>query len=121
MSLDQIKGQSTNVLEAISSGVNNKPSGGNKDISNFMKMSLPEFLDLVANMKGFEGGTGEIYICILFDLLLYQYNELNQVAFDLLIRFFNRKSTLLEGVQNIQILESQKSIEILTKVKEFSS
>jgi len=28
-------------------------------------------------MKGFEAGTGDIYVVILFDLLLYQYNELN--------------------------------------------
>jgi hypothetical protein len=26
---------------------------------------------LIAQMKGFEAETGEIYICILFDLLLY--------------------------------------------------
>ena len=72
-------------------------------------------------MKGFEAGTGDIYVVILFDLLLYQYNELNQVAFELLVKYFNRKSTLIEALQRIQILESQKSIEILTKVKEFSS
>jgi hypothetical protein len=28
-------------------------------------------------------------------------NELNQVAFELLIRYFNRKSSLLDALQNI--------------------
>lgn len=67
-------------------------------------------------MKGFESGTGDVYICILFDLMLYKYPELNQVAFELLVRYFNRKASLLESLCNIQILESQKSIEILHKV-----
>ncbi len=122
MSLEQIRGQGPNMLEAISGGA--KMGGGkevDKNIEGFMNMTQPEFLDLVAGMKGFEAGTGDIYVVILFDLLLYQYNELNQVAFELLVKYFNRKSTLLEALQNIQILESEKSIEILTKTKEFSS
>jgi hypothetical protein len=106
------------MLDAISGSV--KIKSIDKNIENFMNMPQPEFLDLVAGMKGFEAGTGDIYVVILFDLLLYQYNELNQVAFELLVKYFNRKSTLIEALQNIQILESQKSIEILTKVKEFS-
>ncbi len=60
-----------------------------------------EFLNTVATMKGFEHEIGEIYICILFDLMLYKYNELNYTAFELLIRFFNRKASLLECLQNI--------------------
>lgn len=57
-------------------------------------------------MKGFESGTGEVYICILFDIMLYKYPELNQAAFELLVRYFNRKASLLESLSNIQILES---------------
>jgi len=72
---------------------------------------------MVASMKGFEQEIGDIYICILFDLMLYKYPELNQTAFELLIRFFNRKSSLLECLSNMQILESKKSIDILNKVK----
>lgn len=68
-------------------------------------------------MKGFESATGEIYVCILFDLMLYKYPELNMTAFELLISFFNRKASLLEWLTNIQILESKKSIDILNKVK----
>lgn len=70
-------------------------------------------------MKGFEGEIGDVYICILFDLMLYNYPELNNAAFELIVRFFNRKATLLECLGNIQILESTKSIDILNKVKVF--
>ena len=70
-------------------------------------------------MRGFEGEIGDVYICILFDLLLYQYPELNQAAFSLLIRFFNRKATLLEAINQVHVLETTKSIEILTRVHEY--
>jgi len=70
MSLDQIKGQSSNVLGAIGGSVKKK-SEVTEHIKAFLDMSHPEFLDLIAQMKGFEAETGEIYICILFDLLLY--------------------------------------------------
>lgn len=72
-------------------------------------------------MKGFEQEIGEIYICILFDLLLYKYNELNYTAFELLIRFFNRKASMLECISNIQILENKKSIDVLKKVLEYKA
>jgi len=72
-------------------------------------------------MKGFEKETGDIYICILFDLLLYSYSDLNYSAFELLIRYFNRKSSLLECLSNMQILETKKSIDILNKVKVFQT
>ena len=72
-------------------------------------------------MKGFEHEIGEIYICILLDLMLYKYNELNYTAFELLIRFFNRKASLLECLSNIQILENKKSIDILNKVKVYTT
>ena len=52
-------------------------------------------------MKGFEQEIGEIYICILFDLMLYKYNDLNYSAFELLIKFFNRKASMLECLGNI--------------------
>lgn len=100
MSLDQIKDQSSNVLSAIGGAVKKRSEVGD-NIKPFLEMSHPQFLDLIAQMKGFEAATGEIYICILFDLLLYQYNELNQAAFELLIRYFNRKSSLLDALQNI--------------------
>jgi|LauGreDrversion4_2_1035121.scaffolds.fasta_scaffold17057_7 hypothetical protein len=63
------------MLDAISG--NTKIKSIDKNIENFMNMPQSEFLDLVAGMKGFEAGTGDIYVVILFDLLLYQYNELN--------------------------------------------
>ena len=75
MSLEQIKNQGPEMLQAISEGLVKKPLEKNTEV--FMGMSQPEFLDLVSSMKGFEAGTGDIYVVILFDLLLYQYNELN--------------------------------------------
>ena len=51
-------------------------------------------------MKGFEAETGDIYLCILFDLMLYKYPELNETAFELLVRYFNRKASLLEQITN---------------------
>ena len=53
--------------------------------------------------------------------MLYKYNELNYTAFELLIRFFNRKASMLECISNIQILENKKSIDILKKVLEFKA
>jgi hypothetical protein len=53
--------------------------------------------------------------------LLYKYNELNYTAFELLIRFFNRKASMLECISNNQILENKKSIDILKKVLEFKA
>ena len=50
--------------------------------------------------------------------MLYKYNELNYTAFELLVRFFNRKASMLECLGNIQILENKKSIDILKKVLE---
>ena len=86
------------------------------DTKAVLKQSNEQFLDTVASMKGFESEIGDIYVCILFDLILYKYPELNYTAFELLIRFFNRKSQLLQSMANIQILESKKQIDILNKV-----
>ena len=71
------------------------------DPNSVLRQSNVEFLDTVASMKGFESEIGDIYICILFDLMLYNYPELNYSAFELLIRFFNRKASLLDCLSNI--------------------
>ena len=47
MSLEQIKGQSAGVLEAIGKGVEPKIPD-NKEVANFVKMPNQEFLELVA-------------------------------------------------------------------------
>ena len=70
MSLAQIQGQTPTVLGAIGNAVKKKSEVG-EHIKAFLEMGHPQFLELIAQMKGFEAGTGEIYICILFDLLLY--------------------------------------------------
>lgn len=59
------------MMEAINSGIVKRKHENAENVSVFLEQSHPQFLDLVAQMKGFEAGTGEIYICILFDLLLY--------------------------------------------------
>jgi hypothetical protein len=48
------------MLDAISGSV--KIKSIDKNIENFMNMPQPEFLDLVAGMKGFEAGNRR-YIC----------------------------------------------------------
>lgn len=75
----------------------------------------------MANLRGFEEEIEDIYICMLFDLLLYKYPELNQTAFDLLVRYFTRRRTLLESLNNLQILEGKQSIEVLNKVKVYQA
>lgn len=54
-------------------------------------------LSAVAATKGFEKDANE-YICILFDLMLYRYPELTKRVFALLVSFFTRKRTLIEGL-----------------------
>ena len=61
------------------------------------------------------------YICILFDLMLYQYPELTKRVFALLVSFFTRKRTLMEGLMKTQILESTKSIHTMNRIKKWSS
>ena len=130
MSLDQLKGQSQGLMKELNKqrSINEgKGASGRKakeeenGAEKMLAMPNIEFLDTVASMKGFENEIGDIYICILFDLMLYKYPELNQTAFELLIRYFNRKSSLLECLSNIQILESKKSIDILNKVKVYQT
>ena len=60
-----------------------------------------------------------MYICILFDLLLYKYPSLSKGVFELLVRLFARKRTLLENLQKIQMLENPSSIRILKQVHQY--
>jgi hypothetical protein len=54
---------------------------------------------------------------VLFDLLLYQYPILAKGVFELLVRLFTRKRTLLENIMKIQMLENPRSIIVLNQVK----
>jgi seryl-tRNA synthetase len=58
---------------------------------------------------------------VLFDLLLYKYPLLSKGVFELLVRLFTRKRTLLENLQGIQMLENPRSIQVLMKIKEYYS
>eukprot|EP00347_Sterkiella_histriomuscorum_P021853 403332539 len=97
-------------------------SGDPKDIDLLLQQtSNVDFLNEVASLRGFEEEIEDVYICMLFDLLLYKYPELNQTAFELLVRYFTRRRTMLECLNNVQILESKHSIEVLNKVKIYQS
>ena len=54
---------------------------------------------------------------MLFDLLLYKYPQLAKGVFELLVRLFARKRTMLENLMQIQMLEDPRSIKTLKKVK----
>lgn len=58
---------------------------------------------------------------MLFDLLLYKYPLLAKGVFELLVRLFTRKRTLLETLLRIQMLENPKSVQVLKQVKSYHS
>ena len=60
------------------------------------------------------------YVCILMDLLAYDYTNLNNKAFELLMIFFNQRYCLVELLKQIQLLEKADSIKILKKVTNIS-
>lgn len=80
-----------------------------------------EFLQQIALSFNFEAEDQDAYICVLFDLLLYKYPQLAKGVFELLVRLFARKRTLLENLMQIQMLENPRSIKTLKKVKSMFS
>ena len=77
-----------------------------------------EFLNQIALTFNFEAENQDAYICVLFDLLLYKYPQLAKGVFELLVRLFARKRTMLENLMQIQMLEDPRSIKTLKKVKQ---
>jgi hypothetical protein len=75
-----------------------------------------EFLNNLAKSFNFESENQDAYICVLFDLLLYKYPQLAKGVFELLVRLFARKRTLLENLLSVKMLENPKSIRTLKKV-----
>jgi len=57
-----------------------------------------EFLEEISMSYNFEKDHQDSYICVLFDLLLYKYPILSKGVFELLVRLFTRKRTLLENL-----------------------
>jgi hypothetical protein len=55
-------------------------------------------LNILAQSYNFEAENQDAYICVLFDLLLYKYPQLAKGVFELLVRLFARKRTLLENL-----------------------
>lgn len=78
-------------------------------------------MEKIAGSYNFEADNQDAYICVLFDLLLYKYPGLAKGIFELLVRLFTRKRTLLETLMQIQMLENPKSIWVLSKVKKYSA
>jgi len=100
--------------------------GGKVDAEEPAKLSFKqvesqniEFLEQIAGCYNFEADGQDAYICVLFDLLLYKYPLLAKGVFELLVRLFTRKRTLLETLLQIQMLENPRSIQVLGKVKTY--
>jgi len=49
--------------------------------------------------------------------MLYKYPDLTKRVFALLVMYFTRTRTLIEGLTNIQLLESSRSIQTLNNIK----
>jgi hypothetical protein len=56
-------------------------------------------------------------VCVLFDLMLYRYTDLQAKAFAMLVNYFTRKRIMIECLSSTQILESSKSTYILNEIK----
>ena len=61
------------------------------------------------------------YVCILMDLLAYEYVPLSNRAFELVMKFFNQRAELIELLKQVQLLEQPESIKILKKVTKITS
>jgi len=56
-------------------------------------------------------------VCVLFDLMMYRYTELQSKAFAMLVNYFTRKRIMIECLSSTQILESSKSIQTMNEIK----
>lgn len=74
----------------------------------------------IAEFKNFESYKSDEYVCMLFDLMLYRYPDLVKRVFQLLIMYFTRQRTVLEGLVSIQLLEGAHGQKILTSIREES-
>ena len=57
------------------------------------------------------------FVCVLLDLILYENPALVNIAFKLLIRFFEQKKAIIQLAQTVQILEKDSDIAILKSVQ----
>ena len=76
-----------------------------------------ELLATVAAVKGYESINEQQYVCVLFDLLLYRFTELQQKAFKMLVNYFIRNRIMIENLTATQILESNSSVKTLNEIK----
>lgn len=97
-------------------GVANEEKKPGNSLKEILATSV-DFLEEIAKSFNFEAENQDSYICVLFDLLLYRYPKLAKGVFELMVRLFARKRTLLENITRMQMLENPKSIKILNKVK----
>lgn len=61
------------------------------------------------------------YVCILMDLLAYQYVSLSNKALELITKFFNQRAELIDLLKQVQLLEQPESIKILKRVTKITS
>jgi hypothetical protein len=55
-----------------------------------------QLLSIISGQKGYESINEQQYVCILFDLLLYRYTELQAKVFNMLVNYFTRKRIMME-------------------------
>ena len=55
-----------------------------------------ELLAQIASVKGYEAVNEQQYVCVLFDLLLYRYTDLQMKAFQMLVNYFIRNRIMIE-------------------------
>ena len=77
-------------------------------------------LDTLNLAMGFEK-VYDSYICIMFDCMIYRYPELSKRVYTLLVKYFLRKRTAINNLNNIQFLENIASTKMLNEIKELTS
>ena len=80
-----------------------------------------KLFDRVILSKGFEAQDEGRYICILFDLMLYRHSALTKSVFELMCIYFLRTRTIINNIENVQVLENSKSIHTLNVIKDYTN
>lgn len=93
------------------------PSANNSSEDN---EAIPWLEKVLMGEQIFDSFPQTTYVCILMDLLAYNYTNLNNKAFDLLVKFFNQRAMCIDLLKQVQLLEQPESIKILKKVTKIS-
>jgi hypothetical protein len=97
----------------------------NSGQSNLDKKELVEtpvrWIEEICNenqLLDFDQLSGEKFITILNDLCLYEKQELKDLSFNLLCDYFKQQEKMVEGLKDIQVIESQEQIDKYSKIKQ---